>query len=936
MKRLFALTGLFILALSSCTQNKSSNIKSDSEPTVWPEVKKEMHPWVRWWWMGSAVDKENIERELTLFAKAGIGGVEITPIYGAKGYESKYINFLSPQWMNMLKVTVQKANRLGMGVDMNVGTGWPFGGPQISPENAAGKLVIQIYKLQARQTLNKRIMAQDSMQLKLGAPLKALTAYGSNGEIINILDKVDENGNLNWSPKTGNWEIYAAFAGHTGQVVKRAAPGGEGLVLDHLSKDALITYLKRFDDAFGSDQTGIRSYFNDSYEVYGADFSPKLFDEFQKRRGYDVRLHLKELVSKDSSDQIARIRSDYRLTIAEMVYENFSVPWREWTNGRGGLSRNQAHGFPGNILDIYANVDIPEPESFGINQVPVPGMKYYTIDTKNVPPDRVMMKFASSASNVSGKPFTSCETFTWLGEHFKIPLAHTKPEVEKVFLAGVNHVFFHGITYSPKQAGWPGWLFYASTNFAPSNSFWPHINGLTEYITRCQSILQSGKADSEVLLYWPYSDVRYYAPPEGKLDLMLTIHAIPDWLQPTPFYKNAMKLMDGGYSVDFVSDMLISRSEVKNGLLKVSTEGAAYQVLVVPQTSFMPVETFTNILKLAQQGAIVILEKMPEDVPGMMNLVARRQQLKQMTSSLTFTDAGNGMRLSKTGTGQIIISSDVQRALQYKNINGENLTASGLKFIRRDINGNKYYFLVNHTAQKVDGYIPLNVQAASVMILDPQTGNYGLAQTEANNDKIKVRVQIDPGNTLFLQTSKGKILNSRNWKYIESEGVPIVISGKWKLKFTNGGPVLPKSQTLTSLISWTTLSDENARSFSGSGEYSITFQLTAKSADDYVLDLGDVRESARVWVNGQDAGILWHVPFKVSIGQYLKKGNNTLRIEIVNLMANRIIDLDKRKVEWRKFNEINFVDLYYKPFDASNWEPMASGLLGPVTITPVN
>jgi hypothetical protein len=222
------------------------------------------------------------------------------------------------------------------------------------------------------------------------------------------------------------------------------------------------------------------------------------------------------------------------------------------------------------------------------------------------------------------------------------------------------------------------------------------------------------------------------------------------------------------------------------------------------------------------------------------------------------------------------------------------------------------------------------------MILDPQTGNYGLAQTEANNDKIKVRVQIDPGNTLFLQTSKGKILNSRNWKYIESEGVPIVISGKWKLKFTNGGPVLPKSQTLTSLISWTTLSDENARSFSGSGEYSITFQLTAKSADDYVLDLGDVRESARVWVNGKEAGILWHVPFKVSIGQYLKKGNNTLRIEIVNLMANRIIDLDKRKVEWRKFNEINFVDLYYKPFDASNWEPMASGLLGPVTITPVN
>jgi len=935
MKRFSTLVMLFILALSSCTQNQSSVIKSDSEPAVWPEVKKEMHPWARWWWMGSAVDKENLERELTLFAKAGIGGVEITPIYGAKGFESKYIDFLSPEWMNMLNVTVQKGNSLGMGIDMNLGTGWPFGGPQITPEYAAGKLVIQIYKLKAGESLDKKIMAEDSLQKNMGAPLKALTAYGSKGEILNILDKVDENGNLNWSPKTGNWEIYAAFAGHTGMKVKRAAPGGAGYVVDHLSKDALGIYLKRFDDAFAGKNVGIRSFFNDSYEAAGADFSPKLFDEFQKRRGYDVRNYLRELLSRENTDIMARIRSDYRLTLAEMVYENYSVPWHQWVNGKGALSRNQAHGFPGNILDIYANANIPEPESYGINRIPVPGMKYYTVDTKNVPPDRVMMKFASSAANVLGKPYTSCETFTWLGEHFKVPLSNTKPEAEKVFLAGVNHIFFHGTTYSPKQAGWPGWLFYASTNFAPSNSWWPHLNGLTDYITRCQSILQAGTADSEVLLYFPYADVRHYAPIR-KLDMQLTISSIPTWLKPTPFYKNAMKLMDGGYSIDFVSDMLLGRSEVKNGLLKVSPEGAAYQVLVVPQTDFMPVETFTTILKLAEQGAIVILEKMPDDVPGMMNLDVRRKQLKQLTKSLAFADAGDGIRLAKIGSGQVIVSSDVQKALQYKNINGENLTASGLKFIRRDVKGNKYYYLVNHTAQKVNDFIPLNLNAGSVMILDPQTGDYGLAQTTVNGDKINVRVQIDPGNSLILQTSKEKISDRQNWKYIESLGVPLAIAGKWKLKFTDGGPVLPKSQTLTNLISWTELTDRNGLRFSGSGEYSTTLQLAAKSAEDYILDLGDVRESARVWVNGQDAGILWHVPFKVNIGKFLKTGKNTLKIEVINLMANRIIDMDKRKVEWRKFNEINFVDLYYKPFDASNWEPMASGLLGPVTITPVN
>jgi hypothetical protein len=145
---------------------------------------------------------------------------------------------------------------------------------------------------------------------------------------------------------------------------------------------------------------------------------------------------------------------------------------------------------------------------------------------------------------------------------------------------------------------------------------------------------------------------------------------VTDTMQEAEFI---LKLMDVGYSVDFVSDMLLSYSEVENGLLKVSPERAAYQVLVVPQTDFMPVETFTNIIKLAEQGAIVLLKKMPDDVPGMMNLEMRRKQLKQLTGSLAFVDAGNGIRAAKTGNGQIIISADVQKALQYKNIHGMEL-----------------------------------------------------------------------------------------------------------------------------------------------------------------------------------------------------------------------------------------------------------------------
>lgn len=174
------------------------------------------------------------------------------------------------------------------------------------------------------------------------------------------------------------------------------------------------------------------------------------------------------------------------------------------------------------------------------------------------------------------------------------------------------------------------------------------------------------------------------------------------------------------------------------------------------------------------------------------------------------------------------------------------------------------------------------------------------------------------------------------WKYLGQQGDPAMINGEWNLHFTQGGPMLPADQKLDKLVSWTSLSDTNAVAFSGSGTYTTSFNLPAKTAKEYLLDLGKVCESAHVWVNGKDAGIFWSIPFQARIGQYLKPGKNTLKIEVANLMANRIRYMDIKGIEWRKYHEINFVNNKYKPFDASKWTPMPSGLLGPVKLIPVN
>ncbi|GAC1481607.1 MAG: glycosyl hydrolase [Flavisolibacter sp.] len=925
-KKSFVLLALCIVTFPGNAQLRKS------KAAFWPQQKKEMYPWTRWWWMGNAVDHKNISTLLTTYKQVGFGGVEVTPIYGAIGFENRYIKFLSPQWMDRLKFTVHKAQLLGMGVDMNTGTGWPFGGPQIKTASSSSKLIVQTYSLDAGEMLHEKLVVKDAAQREAGSVLQALTAYNDKGESLSILEKLDSAGQLNWSPILGRWRIFAAFVGKTLQMVKRAAPGGEGLVLNHLSKGPVETYLKRFDDAFLGKLPGIRAFFNDSYEVYGANWSPDLLAEFKQRRGYELGLYIKQLTTNDSSEITARVKCDYRETMSDMLLNNFTATWTNWAHGYKKFSKNQAHGSPGNLLDLYSTVDIPETETFfGTSYFPIPGLRRDSTDVVTPNPNPIIFKFATSAAHNKGNPLASSETFVWLTEHFRTSLSQCKPEVEQLFLAGVNHVFYHGTTYSPKDVPFPGWLFYASVNFVPSNSLWPHLNGLNQYVARCQSVLQSGRPDNELLLYWPVYDI--WSSTLG-MEMQLSMHNLSDWLTPTAFTKLATTLQQAGYSTDFVSDKMITQSQVKKGNIQTAPSAAAHKVLIVPACKYMPVETLQKIIQLASKGATVILQQMPEDVPGLYDVKKRRSVFQSLLYHLSFNNA-DSIKLKKIGSGQILLSDNIQKALELIKIYREQLTDIGLKFIRRSHKNGKYYYIVNHTNKTINEYIPLNVKTSSIAILDPQNSSYGIAATKIKNRKTYVRVQMQPGEALILETFKSSIQHAKPWEYLDSTGTPIEITGNWCLHFTKGGPVLPPDKNLTHLTSWTQLKDSNAIAFSGSGEYTNNFNMLAKNAREYILKLDKVYETAHVWINGKDVGILWSFPFEARIGRFLKRGRNIIKIEVANLMANRIRDMDKKGTLWRNYHEINFVNINYKPFDASGWEPQVSGLLGPVKIIPV-
>jgi len=198
-----------------------------TKDNIWPEITNESKPWTRWWWMGNAVNKQEIERQLKDIEKAGFGGVEIAPIYGVKGYENRNINFLSDEWMNILQFTIEKSDELGLGVDMALGTGWPFGGSQITPKLAASRLILQKYQLKAGDKLWKPIVILDSTQVKSDVETLAVIAYEQDGKIIDLSTFINQDGYLNWIPEK-DCEIVMAFNGKTRQKVKRSSPGGHG------------------------------------------------------------------------------------------------------------------------------------------------------------------------------------------------------------------------------------------------------------------------------------------------------------------------------------------------------------------------------------------------------------------------------------------------------------------------------------------------------------------------------------------------------------------------------------------------------------------------------------------------------------------------------------------------------------------------------------
>ena len=941
-----------LLFLASCRPAAPARTPETGQPG-WPETTRQTRPWTRWWWPASAVGPADIDKMLDQYASVGLGGMEVTTIYGARGWEDRYLDYLSPAWTDLFVHTLQEAEKRDLGIDLANASGWPFGGPWVTPDYACRYLANKVFRLSGGQRLEDKIRyteepmvrtvglrddisrmaypiaANDSLQqhayeqvrYPLDLPLIAVTAHGPDGAYQDLTACVQADGTLDWTAPDGDWTLCALFLGWHGKLVERAGPDGEGDVIDHFDGSAIERYLQKFDEAFaGRDVSGIRYYFNDSYEVDDArgnsDWTPAFFDEFQARRGYDLRPHMAELLGAAGDKEVQdRVVFDYRETIGELLREKYSVTWQQWAARQGKGIRNQAHGSPANIMDLYGVSDVPETEGNSI----------------------IGMKTASSAAHVTDKPLTSSESATWLNEHFHATLGDVKTSVDTYFLSGVNHIFYHGTCMSPEDAPWPGWLFYAAVHFQPTNPFWKDFGAFNEYVTRCQSFLQAGRPDSDILLFFDATDLLSVRGREPLLFHMT---------QTTPAIsaigKSADYLYKKGYAWDYITDKMVRENirTDRDGNL-VTLGGTCYRTIIIPECDKMYLSTFEQLLALARKGATILVENdLPKDVPGLANLDRNRARLEKLKAGLHFSEA-DGVRTARVGRGRICVSADLDALLEGAGVTRERMYDFGLQCISRvKDDGGRYYFLKNPGQEPFAGWMPLNAVCGSIAVYDPMTGRFGFGSTRTGDDgKAEVWLQLAPDESLLLETFAGSY-EGETFTFWERSRSAVPVRGDWRIHFTEGGPAIPNDRTVSTLSSWT-LFGRAYESFAGTAEYRIRLAPVEMVADAWALDLGDVRESAAVWLDGEYLGTLFKAPWTVQLTQEQAARGGELVVRVSNLATNRIIDMDRKGTPWKILYNANIqprLPISRGPdgsFTAARWQLRDSGLLGPVTLVPL-
>ena len=880
---------------------------------------------MRWWWFGPAATRPEITRELEQMKSAGIGGVEIANLYPLAlddpktGFHST--PYLSPEHLDALRWANDEAHRLGLRIDLTLCSGWPYGGPHIPVTQAAGKLRVETLAVPPGDTEVQEPYIDNGEELisafvvSGSAPPKAFAAESASAQPVDP----PVAGWYTFAPDSQPRTLLVFISSRTGMMVKRPSVGAEGFVLDHYDRAALETHLHAVGEPLLSALGDHPPYaiFSDSLEVYASDWTPALLAEFQKRRGYDLRPHLPALMMNAGPDTAA-IRHDWGKTLTELANENYLEPLRSWAQAHHTLLRSQTYGFPPVTISSNRYADLPEGEGKATFM-----MWREFSDTR----------WAASAGHLFHRPVISSETWTWLDSPaFRATPLDMKAEADLHFLQGINQLVGHGWPYSPPTAGEPGWRMYAAAAFNAHNPWFFAMHDLTAYLQRVSFALRQGQPANDVALLLPNDDAwsNFFVRPEKRRSPTSAASFDESGSNVTidesmGYYLDKSvigQILDAGFNLDFIDADAID------------DVGIPYRVLVLPNVNRLPAVTYQKILEFARKGGIVIATKRtPATAPGLMHADGDSAQLKQLSEELFHS----GIAMAQ------FVDDETELGAALKRLASPDMVltppAPQVGFIHRKLANGDLYFVANTSNAPTHTTAAFRDAAQHAEIWDAFTsGVMGLP------DPRRVDLDLAPYESKLIFFSDAAEPGAPEPK--QREKVLEDLSQPWRVSFDETGI----SENMDRLASWT--DDAKTKYFSGVATYQKSFVLAADLAPQarILLDFGKatpvplpsppgennmrayldapIREAAEILVNGQNAGVLWHPPYRLDVTRFVHPGSNELRIRVGNTAVNELAGraLPDYRLLWERYG------MRFVPQGMENLHPLPSGLLGPLTL----
>lgn len=974
-----ALAGIPPLPAASTSPDYDSLRQAFENPPI------QNQDWTRWWWMGPQATEEGIAYELEQMKKQGLVGVELSWLSPVEP-EGNFA-FLSDRWEELTKFTVQKAGQLAMHVDFTLGTGWPYGGPWIPIELGAKCITRTVDEVVGPDRYGVKIPGDVGEHEKL-IGLFAARTVGSDevldpNSIVDLLPYLrytDPNywavarQAVGWQIPDGRWKIIALKQAPTRQPVRGAALGGEGLVIDHLSRKSLNRHLEVVGGAFkkvAGEQFGktVRGIFCDSFEIHiphqAYYWTDDYLEEFKKRKGYDLAPHLLALWY-DVGDKTPYVRHDFVHVLSQLIIDNFFVPLREWCEQNSLISRVQSHGSIGEILQSYASNSVGEGEQVTLRE----------------PQVSVHRKTATSSAHIYGKPLTSAESFTFLSApgypssyRYVVNMELLKSVLDPSLRDGYQEILNCGYTYNdPDDSTEPFHEMFAVSVIRHTEPWWQYYHHFSSYISRCCSLLSQGRFVGDVAVLSPIPDAWSKSNPSAEMY----------WAPETTIKWGdlAPLIVRNGFDFNFVNDqVLVEHSSLSNGKLVI--EKMEHSVLILPRMTYLSLVTMERVRDFCRAGGVVIaIERLPEFSTGFTGYEENGAKLKSIVAEMFGTIPIHGSIVrNKFGQGEAVL---LQSETDLPKILREHLQpdfelekrAEAVLHLHRRTEDSDVYFVTNTGEFYQENSALFRTDRKSVELWNAETGEtQPVANYVVESHGVRVPFRLKPYESTFyifkdaperahvvetnadevLLAGEGKIVcatSSNGVVYIRTGGAakagrkemvvkdlpaPLEITGEWLVTF-QAYKFEKLVKKMGVLHSWS--DDADTHNFSGTARYELEFEIPPSLLAEgrlVTLDLGAVMDASKVWLNSTAAGVTWKRPHLHEVTKLVKPGKNFIEVRVSNRLINSVAGLKRPESADQvieKYGSYNERQQWYaimsREYGAENIPP--AGLIGPVKL----